>query len=239
MEVPMSECLFNGNAGVQRLIHWLGIIAISTLASVNARAQPSPSPSKRTIDAILTDPALWGKDFPAALASLQSWPEAGERSVLIFQNRIVGGTALKTREEAETKSKKVTEVMATKEFRPKPGFEAMFKDTAPRLAAALKTEVMLRFQDDDSVRVAATSPEAHFLAPNLTVATVQKQLGTPQKVEQQVIQSEGDRRPVVLTLYRYADGAVTFAESDIAAVPGAVDRVLLDAPAVMNAIQAR
>jgi hypothetical protein len=238
----MSKCVCEFNqekTGLPPIVQWLGIIAISMLAGLGARAQPGPSPAKPTIDAILTDPTLWGKDFPLALASLQSWPEAGERSVLIFQNRIVGGTTPKTREEAEQKAKKVTEVMATKQFKPKPEFEAMFKDSAPSPDAVLKTEVLARFQDDDSMRVTTTRPEAQFLAPNLTVATVQKQLGAPEKVEQQVIQTEGDRRPVILTLYRYADGAVTFAESDIAAVPGAVDRVLLDAPAVINAIQAK
>jgi hypothetical protein len=129
--------------------------------------------------------------------------------------------------------------MATREFKPKPIFEAMFRGIAPRPAALLKTEVIPSFQDDDSVRVISTRPDAQFLTPNLTVATVQERLGPPEKVEQQVIQGEGERRPVVLTLYRYADGAVTFAESDIAARPGMVDRVLLDASAVVNAIQVK
>jgi hypothetical protein len=235
----MWKSILNEEKGSLRpVVQWLGIIALSMLVGP-ASAQPSPSPVKRSINSILTDRTLWGKDFPLALASLQSWPEAGERSVLIFQNRIVGGTTPKTRQEAEQKAKKVTEVMATKQFKPRPEFEAMFKESGPAPATALKTEVISRFQDDDSVRVTATSPEAQFLAPNLTVATVQKELGPAEKVEQQVIQSEGDRRPVILTLHRYADGAVTFAESDIAAVPGTVDRVLLDAPAVMNAIQAK
>ena len=237
----MWEYVLNSkeNAGAWPVIQWLGIVAISMLAGMDATAQPSATPPKRTIDAILTDPTLWGKDFSVALASLQSWPEVGERTIMIFKDRIVSGTPFKTRDEAEQKSKKVTEVMATKEFKPKPGFQAMFKGVAPGPATALKTEILSRFQDDDSVRVAATRPNAQFLAPNLTVAAVQKRLGPPEKVEQQVIQSEGDRRPVILTLYRYAEGAVTFAESDIAAQPGTVDRVLLDAPAVENAIQAK
>ena len=118
----MSKCVCELNqekAGLPPVVRWLGIIAISILAGLGASAQPNPSPAKRTIDAILSDPTLWGKDFPLALASLQSWPEAGERSVLIFQNRIVGATTPKTRQEAEQKAKKVTEVMATKEFKPK------------------------------------------------------------------------------------------------------------------------
>ena len=236
----MSKCVSNeNNVAVWRVIWWVGIVAIAMLACVEANAQSSPTPSKPTLDAIFSDSTLWGKDFPIALASLQSWPAAGERSVVVFQNRIVGGTPLKTREEAEQTSKKVAEAMATMEFKPKPRFEAMFKDVAPQLAAPLKTEIISRFQDDDSVRVASTRPDAQFLAPNLTMAAVQKRLGPPEKVEQQVIHGEGERRPVVLTLYRYADGAVTFAESNIAVRPGMVDRVLLDVPTVVNAIQAK
>jgi hypothetical protein len=236
----MSHCTSNEkNVGGRHVIQWVGIIAMSILACVDAMAQPPPTPSKPSLAAILTDSTLWGKDFPVALASLQSWSKAGQRTVMIFQDRIVGGIPFKSREEAEQKGKEVTDAMMRTEFKPKPGFEAMFRGVAPKPAAELKAEVIERFQDDDSVRIASTGPGAQFLAPNLTVATVRERLGQPEKVEQKVIQSEGERRPVILTLYRYADGAVTFAESDIAARPGTVDRVLLDAPAVVNAIQVK
>jgi hypothetical protein len=233
----MSECVFNEkHVGVWPAIQWLGIVATSMLACMVARAQPSPAPSKPTLSSILSDRTLWGKDFPLALASLQSAHEVGERRVAIFPTRIVGGTAFKTREDAEQTSRTLTEAMAAREFKPKPEFEAMFRAIGPRPAELLKAEIIPAFADDDSIRVAWTRPEAEFLPPKLTVAAVQKRLGPPEKVETEVIQSEGERRPTVLTLYRYADGAVSFAESDIAAQPGLVDRVLLDAPAVMSTL---
>jgi hypothetical protein len=230
----------NENCTGAKGVIWLaGIIVISIFSCTDGMAQTSSTQSKPTLTTILTDSNLWGKDFPLALASLNGWAEAGQRSVAIFRDRIVGGKPFKTREEAEQTSKKMSDLMETKQFNPKPEFEAMFKGIASKSAVPLKTEIISRFQDDDSVRVAYSRADAEFLAPNLTIAIVQERLGRPQKVEQEVIQSEGDRRPVILTLYRYADGAVSFAKSDIAAQPEMVDRVLLDVPAVVNAIQVR
>ena len=51
-----------------------------------------------------------------------------------------------------------------------------------------------------------------------------------------MIQSETDSRPVVLTLHRYAGGAVTYVESDWSLKPGVVDRVLFNVPTVAAAV---
>ena len=45
-----------------------------------------------------------------------------------------------------------------------------------------------------------------------------------------VIPTEGERRQQILTLFSYANGAIVFAEADIAARPGRINRVLLDVP---------
>ena len=236
----MSKCLFSEkNMGVSYVIQRVGIVAIALLACMDANAQPSPTQSKPTLSSILSDRTLWGKDFALALTFLQSWHEAGEGKVAIFSKRIVGSTAFRTREDAEKVTSKLTDAMARIVFRPKPEFEAMFKGIEPRLAAPVKAELIPAFADDDSIRVAWTLPDAEFLPPKLTMAAVQERLGPPEKVEQELIQTEGERRPVVLTLYRYAERTVTFAESDVAVRPGLVDRVLLDVPAVINAIELR
>jgi hypothetical protein len=218
---------------------WLGITAMAALLCAVALAQPnSPTPGKVvSAETILSDPKLWGKDFPLALASLPSWSDGGEREVVIFKDRIIGGTPLKSRDEAEQASKKITAAMAVKELKPKAALQPMFRTVIK--ATSLKMEVLPRLAEDDSVRLTATRPNAQFFAPELTAAAVQKQLGPPEKIEPQVIQTEGDRRPVILTLYRYANGDITFAESDMTAKPGLIDRVLLNAPKVVNALEAQ
>jgi hypothetical protein len=215
----------------------LGVFGWWILSALAAMAQASPTPSRHTLIEILSDSALWGKNFPMVLASLRSWDQAGQRSVLVFPNRIVGGTPLSSPEKARETSRSIAETMTTRPFKPKPQFQAMFGTS--QLTPHLKTEIIARFQDDDSARVVATQPDAQFFAPDLTIDKVKERLGPPEKVEQQVIQSEGDRRPVILTLNRYAGGAVVFAQSDVAARPESVNRVLLDASAVMNAIEAK
>lgn len=218
----------------------LVITVLAALSGAVAIAQPnSPTPAKVVnVETILTDTKLWGKDFPLALASLPSWSEGGEREVVIFKDRMVASTPLKSRDEAEQASRKIAAAMAVKELKPKAAFQPMLR-AVPKIGTALKMEVLPRFADDDSVRLMSTKPNAQFLAPELTAAAVQKQLGPPEKVEQQVIQTEGDRRPVILTLYRYANGDIAFAESDMAPKPGLIDRVLLNAPRIVNALEAQ
>lgn len=60
--------------------------------------------------------------------------------------------------------------------------------------------------------------------------------GPPESVTTMLIQNDTDRRPVVLTLSAYANGAILFAESDWAPVPGVVDRVLLDVRKITGAL---
>jgi len=80
-------------------------------------------------------------------------------------------------------------------------------------------------------RVAITGSNLQYLAPRLTVRQVETEIGPPEAVTTQVIQSERDRRPVALTLHSYANGAIIFAESDWMP-PGLIDRVILDVPVV-------
>ena len=93
----------------------------------------------------------------------------------------------------------------------------------------LKSDV-IQSSDDGSFRIALIGTE--FLRRGLTVNQVEAAIGQPETVTTQLIQSEGERRPVILTLHSYAGGAVVFAESDLAPKPGVIDRVILNLPAV-------
>jgi hypothetical protein len=77
-----------------------------------------------------------------------------------------------------------------------------------------------------------TNSPSGFLNPKMTVAAVVERLGKPEKIVRQLIQTEKERRPIVLTLYTYAGNAIAFAESDISPIPGSVDRVILDVPSI-------
>jgi hypothetical protein len=180
---------------------------------------------------ILNTRALWGKDFPAALASLPAWERVGERTIAIFPAQIVGSTPFETRESAEPTRAALGEALNRAVPAATPPFTDLFKEL-PGGPLLLQAEIVQVF-DDDSFRIAIVGKTTQFLPPGLSVEQVATSIGPPQVVTTQVIQSEGERRPVILTLHSYADGAIVFAESDWQPTPGIVDRVILNVPVVL------
>jgi len=209
-----------------------GTVALLSLASAFGDPQQDKT---NALAKIFTAPGLWGKDYPAALASLPAWNRLGEKRVWVFTDRVIGGSPHKTREEAQAEAGRFSE--AVKELRPKPvpKFEALLKEKTEQLHAG-KMDVIPFFQEDGTARIAWTTGSQQLLAPRLNMATVKKRLGPPEKVSTEVIQGQGEVRPVILTLHSYAGGAVSFAESDVAQRPGLVNRVILDVPVVTAAL---
>jgi hypothetical protein len=183
-----------------------------------------------TITKILNTRALWGKDFPAALASLPAWDRAGEHAIAIFPAQIVGTTPFKTPEAAQPARAALSAALSQPLPEAAPPFTDLFKGLRGG-PLPFQSEIVQVF-DDDSFRIAIVGKDVQFLPPGLTVKQVEISIGLPQVVTTQVIQSERDRRPVILTLHSYADGAIVFAESDWQPTPGIVDRVILNVPVV-------
>ena len=180
---------------------------------------------------ILTDRVLWGKDFAAALASLRDWKVIGESRVYVFRNQMVSTTPGKSVEETQRTAASLSSSLRARMPQIKPEFSSMIR----RAQAPLRAEVLPVFEDD-SAHVALTGRTLQFLAPRLSMTTVRNRLGEPEKVSRVTIQNKFERRGVVLTLYSYAGGAITFAEADYTAVHGLVDRVILDVAAVTAAV---
>jgi len=210
---------------------FIGLLGLLVpLASVVVTPASGQADKNAAITRILTTRALWGKDFAAGLASLPHWNSSGERAVAVFPDRIVGATPFKTAEEAQARRAALSQALSQRRPSAAPAFTELLRGTVDR-ALPLRSEAA-PFLDDDSYRVVLTAPGSQFLAAGLTAAQVEAAVGQPESVTTQLIQNERERRPVVLTLRSYADGAVVFAESDWAPRPGVIDRVLIDVPAV-------
>jgi hypothetical protein len=205
------------------------------LLSVASAVGDPPEEKANALAKIFSEPSLWGKDYRAGLASLPAWNRLGEKKVMVFADRVVGGSPQKTREEAQTQAEKFTETAKALRPKPNPRFEALFKARGGQ-PGPLKMEVIPSFPDDDSVHLATAGQALQFLPAQLALATVKERLGPPEKISTEVIQGKGDRRPIILTLHTYAGGAVVFAESDMAPRPGSVNRVILDVPTVTAAL---
>lgn len=207
-------------------------IGVGCLAMALATAPSSSSESQGSaVRSILLNRHIWGRDFPAALMSLQGWRGVGESTVAVFANRIVGAKPYPQREEALPQIKRLEQEIA----KPRAPFKAEFsalQNATPDAALKVLTPAVVRFEDDQSHRLAVTFANAEFLKANLTLKDVEAELGPADSVTKQVISGEGERRPVVLTLHHYAGGAIDFVQWDLDAHPGRVNRVLLAIPAV-------
>lgn len=198
-----------------------------------AHATPKPvQPRRMNTFQILTNPNLWRQDFALVLAQLPALQRAGESKLLVFPDKAVSGTAVRTPDEARNQRQKIETAMEQMRANPTPLARKLMARTTPR---SLKTDVLANFPEDDSARVATESLQ--LFPAGMRVETVRRQLGAPEKTTRVMVESEGERRPLILTLYSYAGGAVVFAEADIAPRPGAVDRVILDIPAVTSALE--
>ena len=184
---------------------------------------------------ILSDTRLWGKDLPTVLAALPAFARGGENRIAVFPNRIVADRKFKSMAEARRESQSVLRFWSSRQTKLKPEYQTMLQRGFQERAMTLKPEA-IKFSDDNSIRVAAISSAGQFLAPNLTIETVRGILGQPEKVTNEVLDNGYERRPIVLTLYHYAGGAIAFAESDISVRQGSVDRVFLNVQAATSAI---
>jgi hypothetical protein len=218
----------------------LGGVALLLAATTVGAHDPDDPPAKAAggqndLPKIFADRELWGKDFPTALGYLKSWEQAGVQKVAVLPDQVVSGTAYKDQAEAQREAAKLAEALAKPQPQPKAALANVARAAPPGQAVPLRAAVA-RLPEDNSVRLALTAPGVQFLASDLTVAKVQQRLGPPQQTTQEVVQTEKDERPAVLTLRHYANGAVAFVESDMAPRPGRVSRVVLDVPAVAREV---
>jgi hypothetical protein len=211
----------------------VGILSTSLLSCMGsgtgpiaptAMAQPAATLSK-----ILTDRRIWGEDALAVFASLDHWRRLQETSIIVFPDKVVSGTARPTREAAQQAADRLKSALPTRSpLRPEfsgPYGGAMGVASRHRVEAA-------PFEGERDFRVVIVREGGDFLKKDVRISTIMETYGKPEKTTTEVIHFRGDRRPAILTVYHYAGGAVGFVESDLAPVPGVVDRVVLDVAAV-------
>lgn len=205
----------------------LGTVLLSGMAWCQRPQEDTPA-----VVRILDDRTLWGEDFYRLLASLPDFQKAGEQRVVIFADRVVGANRYERMEEAERRARTLERELRSAD---QPLANAMRRRYQVQQPLALQPDA-IQFLDDKSFRIAALAPNAQFLPQRLEVATVLERIGKPEKVTTELLDDGTERRPVILKIYHYAGGAIAFAESNIAARPGRVNRVFVDVQALTSAL---
>jgi hypothetical protein len=205
---------------------WLSVAASLCVMLTPILAQAPESSLLR----ILSNQAVFGKDFGAVLRSLPAWNSYGEHEVAVFAHQVVGSTRHDTREEAQKGAAQLNATLLNVQARLKSEFSAL----APAPPTTLRAEA-IAFPEDDSYRVTVADSSLQLLNPELTLERLKKELGAPQKVAYVTLQNKTERRPIQLTLYEYADGQVAFAMPDLSLHPGIIDRVHINVRAVSAA----
>ncbi len=183
---------------------------------------------------IVEDRALWGEDFYRLLASLPSFQKAGEQRLQVFADRVVGTKKHGSLAEAERGALSLDRTLQSTQD---PALAAAVRRRFQAQRPVALKPTAIQFVDDGSYRVAALEPDAHFLPPGLKIATVLERLGKAERVTTEVLDDGRERRPVILTIYHFAGGAIAFAEADVAPRPGLVSRVFIDVPALTSALR--
>ena len=181
---------------------------------------------------VLLETSLWGRDYPALLGQLRALRDAGETTAYVFADRAAGASAFPTQQAAQARVERFRAASA-QAGQLQPQFQTLQRQTTPA-AAPLRVD-SARLIDGDGYHVVLTRTGVELLPPGLTIQTVRSRLGNPERVATQTIQSIGDRRPVILTLHLYANGAIAYAESN-QTEPGVVERVVLNLSTVVPVV---
>jgi len=195
-----------------------------------------------TLEKVLTAPGLWGKDFPKALASLPDWQQSDVDRLAVFHQHVCSETAAPTGQQHTERVNRLSTEMRKQRPRPSQKYSAMLKNAAPEGQTGLRIQEIRSFKDDQKPRVALTADQPQFLAPGIDLGTVEQRLGKAERVDTRTIPTDGDRRPVVLKQYHYADGSVIFATSDLTPAPKGeaakkpIDRAILNVTKVTSEV---
>lgn len=205
------------------------VVFLGLTAAAGAQA------ARADLASILHNPVVWGKDFRDILANIQGWNGIGEQRIAIFPTRVEGTQPFRFVADAKRSADRWLEVMRA----PKPALTPRFMDIlsdAARKSSEMKAEAV-KAPDGETNRVAWTTPvKTQLLAPGLTVTQVREQFGREERTSSETIQTDDDRRPIILKKYHYAGDAAVFAVSDFSPRPGSIDRVILNVPKARDTV---
>lgn len=198
------------------------IILLSTGLSSQILKQKPPSQLARFV----VDENIWGKDTPAVFAWLDSWRQINMPQIIIYPDKVMAGISSTSEKQADHKAAQLDSATKAPQPRLKPFYAKTFTGRIP--AAPPFESTFTTNWEDDSLRVTWSKKSLRFLREGLTLSSIFNTYGKPERTTSQLVQNKRDARPILLTFYHYANGAIQFVESDPAPDPDLVSRIVLD-----------
>src|SRR5271169_5024006 len=171
----------------------LVLAGMASLFHSEPRASAMPGPpaaNSSQFEKFLTDQDIWGADAFQVFASLDRWKSEGESTILVFADKVVGGSKFKTPEEARERAAAMARTMSRAHAKLSPEFASSYKTALARKTPALQVE-SIRFLEDDSYRLQWKREGAEFLKKQLTIRAVAAAYGPPEKITTEVVQALG------------------------------------------------
>ena len=207
--------------------------AILLLMGCNTqRSGGQTSPNQKTLFEIISNRAIWGKDFPLALAYLEPIASTGENMAEMFPGAIRLSNKFPVSQQTEAQAKARTIDSLTRNYEKSPFYQKLNKNF-PFQSRPVNVGV-LNPPGEDSLVINVSFEGAQLLPPDMTTAIIQRELGKPEFIKNIAIHARGEERPTILKLYSYAQGAILFAEAEI--TPGLLNRVYFNLPALFNSL---
>lgn len=211
------------------------LICLAILLLIGCNTQRSggqTSPNQKTLFEIVSNRAIWGKDFPLALAYLEPLANSGENMVEMFPGAVRLGNKFPVSQQTEAQVKARTIDSLTRNYEKSPFYQKLNKNF-PFQSRPVNVSV-LNPPQEDSLVINIIFEGAQLLPPDMTIATIQRELGKPELIKNIAIHARGEERPTILRLYSYAQGTILFGEAEIS--PGLLNRVYFNLPALLNSL---
>ena len=211
------------------------LAGLALLLAGCAVAQPGPGAKTKpkTAVEIISNRAIWGKDFPLALAHLEALGNAGDKTAELFPTALARPSRYAGTEAADPGVRSANSALEGAERLRT--FQKVLKNF-PFQPQTPKTQ-LIKAPESDSVLVSLTFGQAELLKPDLRIPTILKELGPAERISYRTIHARGEERPLILTMYSYANGTIVFVESNQGAEPRLLNRVLFDVPNLVNALK--
>lgn len=208
-------------------------LALFCTGCLGAQTGRDSTAAPKTVLEIISNRAIWGNDFPLALAYMESVAQTGDKTLELTPTALARPQRFVNAQAANPQVGRLNTALQNadqKDSYQKVRRNFSFQTRPP-------TTDLVKAAGSDSVLVGLNFGKVQFFKPNVNMITIQKELGQAEQVSYQTINGQGEGLPQILTFHSYAGGAIVFVESNYSRQPRLLERVYFDALKLVNALK--